>query len=250
MKPQFLLPLLLWFLLPACGDDDYRYPDVLTQFVDLQTDASGRALRLITDEGTPWTIQPREGLDNLVPDTLYRTVTMYAPAETTEAAGRSVSGDDASVDVPSASDGNAMARSISAHASSPERQAIVYRVQLIHAPRPRPASQFKTLHTDPVSLQSLWHSGNYLNLILQVKVKDQPHAYHFIEDALETNADGTHTLRLTLYHDRAGDPEAYSQRTYLSVPLHFYADTLRPGDEIVFTLHTYEEGGVTRRFTY
>lgn len=217
MKPLFLLPLLLWLLLPSCKDDDYAYPDVLTQFVDLQTDPSGRAFRLLTDEGTSWSIQPREGLDGLVADTTYRTVTMYAPRTANSGA---------------------------------ERQADVYRIQLIHAPRPRPAAQFKAIHTDPVDLQSIWRSGNYLNLILQVKVKEQAHTYHFIEDALEAHPDGSHTLHLTLYHDRAGDPEAFHQRTYLSVPLRTYEGILHPGDEILFTLHTYEEGPITRRFTY
>ena len=76
---------------------------------------------------------------------------------------------------------------------------MLYNTQLVISPVPLPESKFKEIKTDPVAIQSIWRGGNYLNLILQVKVKDQKHGYHFIENKLE-NKDGEQTLYLTLYH--------------------------------------------------
>ena len=81
MKLKYLLPLL-WLTLLAgvsCKEDDYVYPSVVTEFIDGQTDSEGVLSRLITDEGEVYTIQLREGLDGLTPDSLYRTVSVYQP---------------------------------------------------------------------------------------------------------------------------------------------------------------------------
>lgn len=215
---SFIFPLLL----SACSEDDYVYPSVLTEMIDLQTDNSGTASYLITDEGTKWRIQARTGLDGLVPDTTYRTVTMYAPltdSNTTEPTG------------------------------TVEKEAILYNTQLVTSPIPMPATRFKEIKTDPVAIQSLWRGGDYLNMILQVKAKDQQHGYHFIEDKLEEK-DGTRTLYLTLYHDRNNDIEGFNRKVYLSVPLWAYAGKLQPGDRIVFNINTYKEGMTSRTFSY
>ena len=75
-----------FFASRACGEDDYVYPNVLTDMIDLKTDHTGTGRYLITDEGTEWRIQSRTGLDGLAPDTTYRTVTMYAPLTDSEEA--------------------------------------------------------------------------------------------------------------------------------------------------------------------
>lgn len=217
MRKNVILPFLLPLLLGACsGDDDYVYPNVLTDLIDLKTDDTGTGRYLITDEGTEWRIQSRTGLDGLVPDTTYRTVTMYAP----------VTGEEAT-----------------------EKEAVLYNTRQVISPVPLPEAKFKEIKTDPVAIQSIWRSGNYLNLILQVKVKDQQHSYHFIENKLEKE-DGGQALYLTLYHDRNQDIEGFDRTVYLSVPLWAYAGTLHRGDKIVFSLRTYKEGMTTRTFTY
>lgn len=218
---SFIFPLLL----SACSDDDYVYPNVLTEMIDLQTDDTGTARYLITDGGTEWRIQSRTGLDGLVPDTVYRTVTMYAPLTDSGATGTAGTTD------------------------ATGKKALLYNTQLVASPIPMPAAKFKEIKTDPVAIQSLWRGGNYLNMILQVKAKDQQHGYHFIEDKLE-DKDGKHTLYLTLYHDRNNDIEGFNRKVYLSVPLWAYADRLRPGDSIVFSVNTYKEGMTSRTFSY
>ena len=130
-----------------------------------------------------------------------------------------------------------------------EKEAMLYNTQLVISPVPLPESKFKEIKTDPVAIQSIWRGGNYLNLILQVKVKDQKHGYHFIENKLE-NKDGEQTLYLTLYHDRNNDIEGFNRKVYLSVPLWAYAGKLHKGDKIVFNIHTYKEGMTSRIFYF
>lgn len=216
MKRFVILSFIIPFLLPACSDDDYVYPNVLTEMIDLKTDNTGTGRYLITDEGTEWSIQPRTGLGGLVPDTTYRTVTMYAPL---------------TVD------------------GATEKEVMLYNTQLVLSPIPLPETKFKEIKTDPVAIQSIWRGGNYLNMILQVMAKDRQHGYHFIENKLE-NRNGEQTLYLTLYHDRNNDIEGFDRKVYLSVPLWAYAHILRKGDKIVFNINTYKEGMTSRTFIY
>ena len=200
MRKVVILSFLTSLLLGACGEDDYVYPNVLTDMIDLKTDHTGTGRYLITDEGTEWRIQSRTGLDGLAPDTTYRTVTMYAPLTDSEEA---------------------------------EKEAMLYNTQLVISPVPLSESKFKEIKTDPVAIQSIWRGGNYLNLILQVKVKDREQ-----------------TLYLTLYHDRNNDIEGFNRKVYLSVPLWAYAGKLHKGDKIVFNIHTYKEGMTSRIFYF
>ncbi|WP_455672115.1 NigD1/NigD2 family lipoprotein [Phocaeicola sp.] len=208
----FFLPVLI----TACSDDDYVYPDVLTEITSLKTDGTGTIRSLITDEGVEWSVQTRSGIDGLVADSIYRTITMYAPVDTEPAT----------------------------------REVMLYSTQLTVSPVPLPIEKFREPKTDPVELQSIWRGGNYLNLIVVAKVKDQSHAYHFMENGITQNQDGTRTLELTLYHDRNNDIEGFDRKVYLSVPLWAYADVLQKGDKIVFNLNTYKEGMTSRTFTY
>ena len=70
--------LICLFALAACKEDDgYVYPSVLTEFIDARTDYSGTLFQLISDDGTILSIRQRSGLDGLVKDTVYRTVSVY-----------------------------------------------------------------------------------------------------------------------------------------------------------------------------
>ena len=133
MRKVVILSFLASLLLGACGEDDYVYPNVLTDMIDLKTDHTGTGRYLITDEGTEWRIQSRTGLDGLAPDTTYRTVTMYAPLTDSEEA---------------------------------EKEAMLYNTQLVISPVPLPESKFKEIKTDPVAIQSIWRGGNYLSVPL------------------------------------------------------------------------------------
>ena len=77
MRKVVILSFLTSLLLGACGEDDYVYPNVLTDMIDLKTDHTGTGRYLITDEGTEWRIQSRTGLDGLAPRTARLPCTLH-----------------------------------------------------------------------------------------------------------------------------------------------------------------------------
>lgn len=212
---HILYILLAAVLFCTCSkEEEYVYPDVLTEFVCLKTNEEGKGVQLLTDNGKTWQIpEEQRPADDLTPDSIYRVVSKY---------------------VPSAETG----------------EADVYTLQSVIAPLPKAESEFEEIHTDAVTIQSIWLTGNYLNLILQVMVKDQKHTFGFIDHGITTNEDGTQTLSLLLYHDRNNDVEGFYRKAYLSVPLWHYQNLLTPGDSITFRLNTYKEGMTTRTFNY
>ena len=199
-------------LLTACGEDEYVYPDLITELSCLTTDAKGFGTQIITDEGKTWNLKEGNRPNKLTPDSTYRVVSRYAPIDDTH--------------------------------------ATAYSFWKIISPIPQPENMYETIHTDPVSIQSIWRSGDYLNLILQIKVKDKQHELSFIDNGIVANEDGTQTLTLTLFHDRKDDVEGFDEKHYLSVPLWHYQDKLNQGDQIVINLNTYKEGMISRTYTY
>ena len=196
----------------ACGKEDYVYPNLITEMACLKTDGNGIGTQIVTDHGIVWLLQKDNRPDSLTADSTYRVVSRFAPLNDSEV------------------------------------QA--YAFWKVIAPLPKPEMEYETIHTAPVSIQSIWRSGDYLNMVLHVKVKDQEHELSFIENGITSNTDGSQTLMLTLFHDRKGDVEGFDQKFYLSIPLWHYQKTLNKGDQIVFQLNTYQEGITSRTFIY
>ena len=199
-------------LLSACGKEDYVYPNLITEMACLKTDGNGIGTQIVTDQGIVWHLQKDNRPDSLTADSTYRIISRFAPLN--------------------------------------ESEAQAYAFWKVIAPLPKPEKEYETIHTDPVSIQSIWQSGDYLNMVLHIKVKDQEHELSFIENGIATNTDGTQTLMLTLFHNRKGDVEGFDQKFYLSVPLWHYQNKLNKGDQIVFQLSTYQEGMTSRTFIY
>lgn len=214
MRMLLKLPLVLFatLLLTACGEEEYVFPNLITEMSCLKTDAEGFGTQIITDDGTVWNLQGSNRPDSLTADSLYRVVSRFAPISDSEAEA--------------------------------------YAFWKVISPLPKPEKEYHSTHTDPVTLQSIWRSGDYLNMVLQVMVKDQEHDLSFIENDLRIHANKKQTLMLTLYHDRKGDVEGFTQKFYLSVPLWHYEGKLKKGDQIVFQLNTYKEGMTQHTFTY
>ena len=205
--------LFATLILSACGEEEYIYPDLITEMTCLKTNSEGIGTEIVTDDGQVWHLQEGNRPDSLTADSTYRVVSRFAPITNSDAK--------------------------------------VYSLWKVISPLPKPEREYESTHTDPVSLQSIWRSGDYLNMVLQVLVKDQEHDLSFIETALRTNeTNKEQTLILTLYHDRKGDVEGFYQKFYLSVPLWHYKGILNKGDQIVFQLNTYKEGVIQRTFTY
>lgn len=215
MRLSKLIFILLCMLSLGACKEEYVYPNVLTELTELQTDENGRFKNLITDRGESFGIAKLTQDSLLVSDTLYRALTVYAPIE----------GETDLVHIYSA---NAVFSKI------PVKRLDV-------------ATEIKT---DPVDIQSIWRSGRYLNMILRVQVKNSTHVFHFIEDGITANSDGTRTLSLTFHHDRKKDYEAFTQKICFSIPLWYYESRLQKGDKICLSLNTYKEGVVTKEFIF
>ena len=107
----------------------------------------------------------------------------------------------------------------------------------------------KELKTDPVRFESLWmaRTGQYLNAGIYLMTGATPgdSARQVLGAAIDTlmeNADHSHTLYVVLYHDQAGVPEYYSQRTFVSIPI----DSIQ-ADSLTLRINTYS-GEVIRSF--
>ncbi|MCD7817352.1 MAG: NigD-like protein [Bacteroides sp.] len=198
----------------GCQEDDYVYPDVLTEFTEVQTNDEGVLTYLLTDQGDKYQILEREGLDGLTPDSIYRTLCVYQITDV-------------------------------------EKETVqLYSAQKVLSMLPKPASAFSDgIRTDPLDIQSIWLSGKYLNMVLLPMAKDKSHIFHFVENSLTQDNEGRAQLELTLYHDQNGDYEAFTRKTYLSIPLWGYGNKLDTGDRIVLHIQTYKEGNTTREFT-
>ena len=208
---RYLIPFAA-LVFTSCGEETYVYPDLITEMVCLKTDNQGFGTYFVTDEGRTWHLSKENQPDSLTADSTYRVVSRYVPLNETDAKA--------------------------------------YSFYKTISTLPKLESEYESIHTDPVSIQSIWRSGDYLNMVLQIMVKDQKHELSFIENGITTHADGTQTLTLTLYHDRKGDVEGFNEKQYLSIPLWHYQDILNMGDQIVLQLNTYKEGMTSRNYTY
>lgn len=209
----FLSILYTSLLCLACGSEEFIYPDLITEMGEITTATDGAPTLFTNDEGKSYRITDDSSIHQelFTPDSLYRMVIAY---ETTP-------------------DGSTIR---------------TYQHALAIAPMPKQDNEFKELHTDPVSLQSIWLTKRYLNAIVSAKAKNQVHYYGFIENKIEQLPDGTRKLNILLYHDKNDDVEGFSRKAYLSIPLWKYEDKLSTGDEISFCINTYDHGMIERTF--
>ena len=214
-----ILPLLALFCSCEKGNDDYRYPSVVTDFVCLTTDAKGHLDELHTDRGSRYplhlTDELLEPFGHQTPtyrrDTLYRAIGVYELTATAEG----------------------------------DTVADLYSVGNVLSIRPTPLRHDETLHQAPVYLQSCWLSGGYLNIIIDIKGLDMSrHRIGFV--------DTTPLLmwgqEITFYHEDLGDEEAYRQKVYASIPLHPLAQLLPLGSTLRFVINTHDKGMVEYEF--
>lgn len=215
MKKQFFLfALFCAALLTISCTEDKPYPSLISDFVCVQTDRAGSLQYLLTDEGTTYSVelsdsytQKHDSLPTYAADSIYRVVAMYEP------------------DVENNS-------------------CILYDISTIYSKAPFAPSEDIIPAYDPVFLQSIRKSGNYLNIILQLFSLNGKH--HL--GVLDTTEEGKAGIDLTLIHKSVDDVESYRQRIYMSIPLE--KCDLSSGDTIRFHANLYNEGMKTWTFIY
>lgn len=185
-----LLCLLMVFAAVACTQDAYEkgegaYSEMTAQLADAHVNSDKRVDYVDTDEGEHLMLSQSASASFITKaDTTYRVSFYYKMVE-----------------------GKAEPLSMG--------RVTVFSPQVI-----------KAMKTDPVRMESMWigRSKKYLNMSFYVMTgttgdDDVRQTLGCRRDGVTKNADGTQTLRLTLYHDQGGVPEYYSQRVYVSIPI-------------------------------
>ena len=73
MRLLFKLPIILLaaIYLTACGEEEYVFPNLITEMSCLKTDSEGFGSQIITDDGMVWQLQANNRPDSLTADSLY-----------------------------------------------------------------------------------------------------------------------------------------------------------------------------------
>lgn len=211
MRRGSILPLwgLLLMMLSACTHDAYDVGDtdlsyLKAEMVMAHTSTSKSLVSAVTDEGESLTFEkPYECSWATTPDSIYRTLLYYNKVES---------------------------------------RVGVITAQPVAVVRPIELKEKEPLHTDPVTVQSVWTSprGDYLNLGLIVKtgVEEGLDAKQVIgcviRDPLES-LEPDASVPVTLYHHQNEVPEYYSSRVYVSIPLDLFAGH----PSLTLTINTY-----------
>lgn len=201
---RYLYVIFTALLFVQCSkDDDFVYPEVLTDFMDVYTNAEAQIDRVQADASEMLYLQNVLSAKGLKADTVYRAVGMYAvPGE--------------------------------------EPLTALYSLTLIYAQTPFKLEGELAVKTDPLNIESVYRGGTYLNVVAQPMMQTKPHGFAFVQDSLSLKTDGHAVLHLKLAHNQNGDRESFPRRVYLSVPLKGYG--LKTGDSICFRANIYEKG--------
>lgn len=208
-------------LLCSCeqADDNYRYPSIVTDYACIVTDPTGHAEQLLLDNGDSYPVSLTDELiesnngraPSFKPDTTYRIIGMYELI----------------------TKGTSQTAHLHAISST-----------LSHVPTP--LRKGEELHQAPVYLQSIWLSGGYLNIIVELKALNGKHSIGYVD----TTPEGMHGKEFTFYHKVINDVESYRQRLYGSIPLTPFSEQLQRGDTLRFVVNTYDKGNTSYDFTF
>ncbi len=208
---QSISVFLVALLFIQCGkDDDYVYPDVLTDFMDIYTNEEAMVDYIHPDASGMLSLERQLSGQSLISDTLYRAVGMYALPDV-------------------------------------EGRTLVYSVSLIYAELPIRLGEGLIPYKDSLYVESVYRGGNYLNIVVQPMMQTKAHVYAFVEDSVVTR-NGYTSAYFTLAHNQNDDRESFPRRVYLSIPLKQYA--LSQGDTIHFFANVYGVGMKEWRIPY
>ncbi|MBP1594271.1 MAG: hypothetical protein H6Q12_1289 [Bacteroidetes bacterium] len=219
MKLKNIYLFLIFLSLLSCKgeEDSYVYPSVKLEFLSAQTDASGKIISLTTDKDATYSVEKDRTDSKLSVNTLQRIVCNYIVTEPAD--------------------------------NSQNASAVIYSLIKAVSPTPVKLASGTQMKTDPVDIQSVWLSGHYINMTLQIMLQSKTHLFHFIETST-TIKNGVPSINLALYHDKNDDVEAYTKIAYLSVPLDKYIQQYPNGFNVSMSIQTFNDGVKTYTFTY
>lgn len=196
--------IFLSFLCLSAGcerEEAYHYPDVLTDLVEIETDAKSNIKLLRTDDGAEYALSRAIELQKSTPDSLYRMRCTFQIRE--------------------------------------DGKCTLYATNQVLAPFPVTPEEFKKeIRQDPVKITSSWRSGGYVNLHLGLLAKEDKHAFRFIYKGIRKNTAGTDTHLFLFHHDKGTDTEAYTREVFLSCPLKKL--NISENDSVCMSINTYD----------
>ena len=194
--------LLLLALLPfSCSEKQEPYPDLITEFVDMRTDADGMFVDMTTDDGTCYSII-NTNIKPHRPDTIYRAVVGFVP-----------------------------------NGNSANLQAQIYTL----AGALLLADSTATLRHDPTGIESMWQEGCHINMQLTARTQGGLHLWGYAVDSVLQAGQGGRTHahhHLSIHHNQGRDPMSYSQTYYCSIhasSIPYY----NIGDTISISVHAF-----------
>lgn len=205
-----MLCLLMGLGLCGCSDDEQPLPAYVQTLADLEVGNPASRQTLVLEDGELC------GLLNMLsgvrPDTMLRVCVAYT-AHPDEGGLR-------------------------LHACEP-----------VFSPMPKPMATLDSLCADPVKVVSVWKTQHrWVNLRVDIPMGGQ--AQHVCGFVQEWQADAQPKLRLTLYHDQCGDGQQYTTRTYMSIPIRHYADSLVADRDSLEVCVNTPSGWSRHRFAY
>lgn len=205
-----LLGLVL--LMASCGEEEYYYPSVKLELVTVKSGPDGTLQTLLPDEGAELAIVNDYTGSTISPNSSKRVLSNYEVASAEK-------GTDA---------------------------AVIYSLQSVIVLEPKfkgDPDYGKISAKDPVDVVSIWIGRDYLNLILNVKVKGGvQHLFGLSGERQETESAGK-MITLSLYHDANGDKEYYNRRAYVSIPLANLVEEKDEAIRIKFKYYTSDKEG-------
>ncbi len=180
----------------ACDDDEDYVPSYVVELAEANSDEEGRIVSVRFDDGRTYNVD--QDFTASLSDWTYRCLCTY-----------SLDGE-------------------SVH---------IYSLNSVFAQGARPLASYLTYPLDPLKFVSCWKSDRYLNIKVGVMTSGgKAHSYGFSADSVST-ANGVNTAYFTLLHKRAdNDDEAYTEETYVCMPLSDYSDF----DSLVVCIPTYD----------
>jgi hypothetical protein len=190
----------------ACSDDeDYTYPSVLTELVEATTNAEKNIAFIKRDGGE--TLYPgNQKITASAADSTYRCICTYEMLK--DEKGKAT------------------------------QNVKLYKLQSIFSKFSVPHDQLKTHDHHPIQVISTWKSERYFNMYFGLLTTGaESHYMAFSQDSTVVSALGNKIMHVSLIHQQPkNDPESYTHKTYLSLPLYTMKDE---ADSLIFHVNTY-----------
>lgn len=100
----------------------------------------------------------------------------------------------------------------------------IFSLSQVLVAQPLAKMSLDSVATDPLTIESAWKGGGFLNIGIAVKSgssdeMDARQAIGIMADSVYADGDTIRTVRLRLLHAQNGVPEYYTTKTYISMPI-------------------------------